>query len=44
MKTRKLIAAALGFAAGVVTAWLAAIVWPIAVAVFMWNEEEGAEC
>ena len=30
--------------AGVVTAWFAAIVWPIAVAVFMWNEEEGAKC
>ena len=40
MKTRKLLAAALDFVAGIVTAPLALVAWPFMFAVFMWNEEE----
>jgi hypothetical protein len=39
--SRRLLNAALGLAAGIVTAPLALIVWPIAVAWFMFNETEG---
>ena len=38
--TRKLLNALLGFAAGLVTAPLAALVWPLFAAWFMWNETD----
>ena len=38
--TRKLLAALLGFAAGIVTAPLALVAWPVMIAVFLYNEEE----
>ena len=41
MKNRKILNAALGLLAGIVTAPLAPIVWPIALAMFMYNETEG---
>lgn len=41
MKARKILNALLGLAAGIVTAPLAPIVWPIALAWFMYNETEG---
>ena len=37
---RKLFAALIGLAAGIVTAPLAAALWPFAAAWFMFNEEE----
>lgn len=38
--TRKLLAALLGLAAGIITAPLALVVWPAFCAWFMWNETE----
>lgn len=38
--TRKIFAALLGLAAGIVTAPLAACVWPVFCAWFLWNEED----
>lgn len=37
---RKILAAVFGFAVGVITAPIAAAVWPIFAAWFMFNEEE----
>ena len=42
MKTRKILNAALGLLAGIVTAPLAAIAWPAFCAVFLWNEVKQA--
>lgn len=39
-KLRKLLAALLGFAAGVVSDPLALVVWPIFVAWFLYNESD----
>lgn len=41
--TRKLLAALLGFAAGIVTAPFALVIWPAFLAWFMFNETEGEE-
>ena len=37
---RKTVAAVCAFAAGVMTAPLAAVAWPLVLAWFAWNEEE----
>ena len=41
--TRRIFNAALGFAAGLVTAPLALVAWPFVAAWFMFNEGEGYE-
>lgn len=40
---RRHLAALLGFVAGLCTLPLALIVWPVMIAVFLYNEEEGEE-
>ena len=37
---RKILAAAFGFVAGIATAPLALVVWPVFCAWFFWNEED----
>ena len=39
--TRRIFNAALGFAAGILTAPLALVAWPLFLAWFMFNETEG---
>lgn len=39
--TRRLLTAALGLAAGLITAPLAMLAWPAFTAWFAWNESEG---
>ena len=40
MKARKILNALLGLVAGIVTAPLAVVAWPFAVAIFMYNETD----
>lgn len=42
-KHRKLLNAALGLAAGIVTLPLAVVLWPLGVAVFAWRETDGED-
>lgn len=39
--TRRILSAALGFAAGLITSPLAMLAWPAFAAWFAWNESEG---
>ena len=41
--TRRILSAALGLAAGIVTAPLAKLAWPVFCAWFLFNESEGYE-
>lgn len=41
--TRRLLNAALGLVAGIFTAPLALVAWPLFAAWFMWNESEGCD-